>query len=72
MQTPWVGLVASILTALGLYGLCWYHSLSDEDRQEADRLAAQYAWSLYNKGVDQLTRLQMSRVLTLVKGHFAA
>jgi hypothetical protein len=72
MSFPLVGVLSALCAALGIYGLVWYHGLTKEEQQEADRLAAQYAWQLYNKGLDKLTSLQMRRVHELVKGHFAA
>jgi hypothetical protein len=60
-----------VCAALGLYGLYWYDGLSKDEKQEADQLAMQYASQLYNKGLDQLTSQQMSRVSELVKGHFS-
>jgi hypothetical protein len=67
---PVVGLLSALCAALGLYGLYWYDNLSKEEKKEADRLAMQYASQLYNKGLDQLTSQQMTRVNELVKGHF--
>lgn len=72
MRIPLVGIVSSICTALGLWGLYWYTNLSKEEQAEADKLAADYSMKLYSKGLDQLTAHQMSRVSDLVKGHFAA
>ena len=62
MRIPLIGIFSSVCTALGLYGLYWYHNLTKEEQEEADRLACQYAQQLYSKGLDQLTSQQLSRV----------
>jgi hypothetical protein len=67
---PVVGLLSAVCAALGLYGIYWYENLSKEEKKEADKLATQYASRLYNKGLNQLTAQQMSRVNELVKDHF--
>jgi len=72
MRFPIVGALSALATALGLYGLYWYENLSKEEKDEADRLSASYAKKLYGKGLDSLTAHQLSRVQSLVKGHFAA
>jgi hypothetical protein len=72
MNVPVVGLLSAVAAALGLYGLWWYHSLSEEKRAEADRLAVQFARALYNKALDQLTSGQLSQVYELVKNRMAA
>jgi hypothetical protein len=72
MRVPLVGLLGTLAAALGLYTLYWYENLSKSEKQEADRLAADYALRLYNKGLDQLTSFQLGRVQELVQGHFAA
>lgn len=70
VTTPIIGWLAAIAAALGLYSLVWYHSLTKEEREQADRLTIEYAKALYNKAVNQLTKLQLDRVLELVKIHF--
>jgi hypothetical protein len=45
--------------------------LSKEEKAEADALAAEYAWSIYKKGLNALTSAQLKHVEGLVKGHFA-
>jgi hypothetical protein len=72
MKLPLIGALSAIAAALGLYGMYWYENLTKDEKEEADRLAAEYARRLYSKGINQLTSLQLSRVQALVKGHFAA
>jgi hypothetical protein len=67
MAIPIVGLLAAVVTAIGGYTMFWYHRLSREEQQEADRLACEYARQLYNKALDQLTKEQVRRVYELVK-----
>jgi hypothetical protein len=71
MFFPLIPVLSTICAALGLYSLYWYENLSKEEKQEADRLASQYAMNLYNKGLDQLSKQQLGRVHDLVKRHFA-
>ncbi len=71
MRIPIVGILSALATALGLYGLYFYGNLSKEEQAEADRLAAEYARTLYSKGLDQLTSEQVRRVFELVKGRMA-
>ena len=54
----------------GCGGLLWYASLSKDDKADADRIAADYASTLYNRAVDQLTDAQAKHVNGLVKRHF--
>jgi hypothetical protein len=46
--------------------------LSKDEKNEADGLAAEYASSLYGKGLNALTSAQLQHVQGLVKGHFTA
>jgi len=72
MRIPWVGLGSAVAAALGLYGLYWYDNLSRQEKEEADRMAEEYAKRLYGRGVDQLTAHQLTRVRDIVKEHFTA
>jgi hypothetical protein len=72
MQVPIVGMLSTLAASLGLYGLFWYHNLSEDQRDEADRLCAQHAQELYGKGLDQLTSSQLGRIHDLVKAKYAA
>jgi len=71
MRIPWIGLGSAVAAALGLYGLYWYDNLSREEKEEADRMAEEYAKKLYGRGLDQLTSHQLARVRELVHGRFA-
>jgi hypothetical protein len=70
MPIPIIGIISSVLTGLGVFGLVWYWSLTKDEREKADRLAGVYAFRLYNKALDQLTKAQVTRVYDLVKSHF--
>jgi hypothetical protein len=68
---PVFGLLSAVATALGLGSLCWYHSLSKDERAKADRLGAEYAKKLFNRTLNQLTHDQFDRVMAFVKKHFS-
>ena len=70
MFVPLIGLLSAAAAALGLYGLFWYENLTKEEKEKADRLACEYAKTVYNKGLHQLTSSQLDYVQSLVKGHF--
>lgn len=72
MRYPIVGILSGACAALGLYGLYWYHSLSKEDRDRADRLAGEHALRLYGKALNRLTPEEASHVRGLVRDHSAA
>lgn len=69
MFIPVIGLLSAIAAALGLYGLVWYENLTKEEKEKADRLACEYAKTLYSKGLHQLTSSQLDIVQGLVKTH---
>jgi hypothetical protein len=50
--------------------LVWYDELSKDDKERADRIAANYANQLYGKSAKELTRAQSNRVAELTKQHF--
>ena len=51
----------------GLLGLAWYDSLPPEKRREADRKAAELAYSTYERALDQLTQSELKFVYDNVK-----
>lgn len=55
------GFIASAL------GLTWYDSLSKAEKEKADKLAADFAWQLYQKSVKNLTSDQAESVAALVR-----
>jgi hypothetical protein len=63
---PWL---CAGFVATGLAGLFWYDSLTAEQKQEADRLAAQYAEQLYQKSVAMLTTDERDTVASFVRRH---
>lgn len=50
------GLIASLL------GLTWYDSLTKAEKEEADRLAGQLAWDLFETSLENLTQSQLAAV----------
>jgi hypothetical protein len=72
MKIPLVEIVSAICVALGLGGLYWYSTLTEEQRAEADQIAATYAKRLYGKAVEELTEQQSSHVAHLTKQHFGS
>jgi hypothetical protein len=68
---PIVPLLALVAILGGGVTLVWYDELSKEQKEEADRIAADYAKQLYGKSVKELTRAQGNRVVSLTKGHFS-
>jgi hypothetical protein len=69
---PIVPIVSALAAATGAYGLYWYHNLSAEEQERADRTAMGYAQSLYGKALNELTHGQLQHVHDLVKGHFVS
>jgi hypothetical protein len=67
---PVIGLLGAACAALGGYVLLWYHDLSKDEREEADRLACQYAMQLYNRKLDQLSLPEKALVTEMVQRHF--
>ena len=61
---PLVCVAGFIASAIGL---TWYDSLSQSEKEDADKLAADYAWQLYRCSVKNLTADQAHTVATLVK-----
>ena len=72
MHIPWVGMLSAAAAAVGLYTLYWYDQLSSDEKELADQMAEDYALQLYDRGLDQLTRSQLTRVQALVQSRFAA
>jgi hypothetical protein len=67
---PVIGLLGTAFAALGTYLLVWYQDLSQAEREEADRLACDYAMQLYNRKLSQLSHPEKSIINELVKRHF--
>ena len=55
---------------MGLGSLCWYGSLTQEERAEADQIAGTYAKRLYGRAVEELTERLSSHATHLTKQHF--
>ena len=63
--------VLAIIALVGSGGtLIWYDKLNKEQKETANRIAMNYAWQLYGKAVNELTKDQASHVARLTKQHF--
>jgi hypothetical protein len=67
---PIIPLLALAAILGGGVTLVWYDELTKEQKEEADRIAANYARQLYGKTVKQLTKEQGNHVASLTKRHF--
>ena len=70
MFFPIIPLLALAAILGGGVTLVWYDELTKEQKEEADRIAANYAKELYGKSMKDLTKAQSTHVLGLTKGHF--
>ena len=68
---PIIPLLSLFGIAAGSCTLYWYHNLSKSEQAKADRIAAEYAFELYEKGLDELTSHQLNHVQALVKRRFS-
>jgi hypothetical protein len=68
---PLIPLFALIAIFGGGATLLWYDELSKEQKQEADRLAGNYARQIYGKAIDELSKDQAGHVARMTKQHFA-
>jgi hypothetical protein len=64
------GILALLGAAAGVGALCWYHNLTDEQREEADGLLREYAMRIYDRTMDQLAQQEQSVIFDLVKPYF--
>lgn len=64
---PIFPLVSAILVATGGVGLYWYDCMSRDEREKADRMAAELALELYETSVRNLTREQANHVAAVVR-----
>ncbi len=71
MFFPIIPLLALAAILGGGFTLVWYDELSKEQKEEADRIAADYAKQLYGKSMRELTRAQGNHVVALTKQHFS-
>jgi hypothetical protein len=67
---PVIGMLGAACAALGSYVLVWYHDLSRAEREEADRLACEFAVQRYNRKLDQLSLTEKACVADMVRRHF--
>ena len=68
---PFIPLLALIVILGGGTTLAWYGQLSKEQKQEADRIAFNYAKEVFGKGLKELTSEQAKHVAMLTKRHFS-
>jgi hypothetical protein len=55
---------------IGAAGLYWYKNLPSDEKEEADRAAAECARQLFGKALNQLTADQAHKVHEMVKRQF--
>ena len=67
MPFPLIPLMAIAAILGGTGALAWYSRLSQEEKDEADRKANEYARQLFNKALDELTARQATQVHERVK-----
>jgi hypothetical protein len=67
---PLIPIVALMAILGGGVTLMWYDNLSEEEKENADRIAGGYAKQLYNASLENLTDEQAKRVAALTQRHF--
>jgi hypothetical protein len=70
MYFPLIPLFALMAILGGGVTLAWYMELSEEQQEEADRIAGSYARQLFGKSVKELTKEQAQHVAMLTQRHF--
>jgi hypothetical protein len=68
---PLIPLLAIFAIIGGGTTLAWYHQLSKDEQEEADRIACGYAREVYHKALDDLTKAEAQHVARLTASHFA-
>ena len=71
MPFPLIPLLAIAALLGGTGTLAWYSRLSQEEKDEADQKANEYARTLFNKALDELTARQATQIHKRVKGELA-
>lgn len=66
---PLIPVVAVLGILAGAGGLAWYEALSTEEKENADRLASEFAWNVYDSSVKNLTQAQADNVASMVRRH---
>ena len=54
----------------GVAALCWYESLGVDEKENADRIAAEYARRLFGKRLGRLDAAETARARRLARRHF--
>ena len=71
MKLPMIQILGWLAVVSGAGALFWYETLDEWDKARADDLASEYAWQLYLKSLDELTRFEMHDVQRLTRAHFS-
>ena len=64
---PIIPLVCAAGFIASACGMAWYGTLPEEEQTKADKLAASFAWQLFQTSVDNLTHEQAETVAVLVR-----
>ena len=64
--------ICAIGAVAAVGGLVWYDSLSENDKQKADRIARQLAARLYRQSVENVTPEQATKIETIVRERMSA
>jgi hypothetical protein len=67
---PLIPLFALFAVVGGGVTLAWYSELSKDKKEEADRIACEYAQDVFGKGLKELTKAEAQHVAMLTKRHF--
>ena len=67
---PLIPLFALFAVVGGGVTLAWYSELSKDEKEEADRIACDYAAELFGKSMKELTKEESHQVAMLTKRHF--
>jgi uncharacterized membrane protein YccC len=69
---PLIQTLCGIGIVAGAGGLVWHKSLSDNEKQKAERMARQLAVTLYRQSVEHVTPEQARRIETIVRESMSA
>jgi len=70
MKVPVICTIVALVTTFGGHGPYWYQNLTKEEREEADRLACQYANRVFYREHHELSQPEQTLVADMVKPHF--
>ena len=69
---PLIRILCAVGVIAGVGGLVWYDSMSDNEKQKADRIARQLAVRLYRQSVENVTPEQATKIETIVRERMSA